>query len=132
MLLWNRTLCHHTRSLGSVLASNHTDILQCREELRALVDGLLMRIDFTDILELCTGHCKDCVVNLQTHTAHNADIVSSKQVIDGIHRTRERVLDWQHTKLAKTAADSLEDALEIAHIHNFGKVEKTLGCKVCI
>ena len=72
------------------------------------------------------------MVYLEAHATDNADIVCGKQVIDGIHRTGKRVLDWQHTELTKATADSPEHTLEIAHIHNLGEVEKTLRCKMGI
>ena len=90
------------------------------QEAAALVDGLLVGIDFLDVLQLRAGICQKIVVDLQPEGAHNVEIVLDHQVINLGNRAGGGVFNGQNAILAEPLVNGLEHAVKGLEVQDHG------------
>ena len=90
------------------------------QEAAALIDGLLMGIDFPNILQFCPRCSQQVVVHLQPEGADNVEIVLDHQIVHLGHRACGGILNGQDTILAQPLLDGLEDPVKSLEIENHG------------
>ena len=89
---------------SGVFAAGHADVLSQRfEELRALVDRLLVGKDLVDLLRAGLG--QQAVVDLHAHGAHDVEVVLQHPVIDLPDGTGGAVFDGQDAVAAEAGLD---------------------------
>ena len=85
-----------------------------------LLDCLLMRVDFPDILRLCAGKGQQRVIDLDPRGTDDIAVMPDQQVVDAVDGTGQAVLDGQDPVLAQPALDSAEDVLKGPAVHDRG------------
>ena len=92
-----------------------------------------MRVDFLDVRELCTGLGQQAVVDLQAHTAHDAEVVLHHQIVHGVDGAGRAVFQRDDTVAAQALFDGGEHRLErsaVKHVrHREQAVARELGIR---
>ena len=97
------------------------------KEITALVDRLLVRIDFLDGIYGGTGVSQQIVIYLQTEGADDGKVVFDHQIVHLIHRTGGGVFNRQDAVLAQALLDSRENTVKIFEIQDKGILEDLLA-----
>ena len=66
---------HHLGGHRRIGQRHHMDVFQAVQEAAALADGLLMGVDFPDVLQLCPGSRQQIVVDFQAEAPDNVEIM---------------------------------------------------------
>ena len=88
-----------------------------------MIDGLLVRIDFLNILQLGSGICQQVVVNFQPESPCNVEIVLDHQIVNLGDRPGGGIFDGQDAVLAQPLINGLKYPVKgfKIHDHRIGK-----------
>ena len=117
----------HLGRYGGVFADGNFYVLQGPQKVGALVDGLLVGVDFPDILQLHAGLDQQIVAHLQAGAADDEEIMLQHQVVDFVHRPGGAVFDGKHAELAHTGFHRLEHMLKALEEHDIRQLEQPLA-----
>ena len=114
---------HHFRCHSGVGDGNHIHSGKALQELAALVQGLLVGIDFLDLIDLHAGLGKQVVVDFQPEGTDNGEIVGDHQIVDLLHGARRGIFNGEDAVLAQALVDGVKDGFKILEVHDKGAFE---------